>query len=455
MRIRFRASFRTLFVFWSVAVVDARAVIGMTPLRVDVYARPGIATPFELTLINTTPSPRTVRLIVQRVEVDEDGNVAMIEENAETGPTNALSGDSERPRGPDVRALVTIDEGNEIALGPAEKRVIHCSVNLPPDARDEYLAMVLADPGPEEMPVYGNTSRRINVVFRIGVQVFIVSGIRQVIGSGDNEEVLVRRLKPEFYNVDVSELEFVLPKAGDNPSVLSVAGKIVNASTTFISPVVRASLRDVANRRIVEETVLKHGFDMVLANTSRRFRGSFDAPLQPGKYQLTVEVDWGDERQRTRKDISIELTTAIAGNRPPSKGVIELSMSKALISLRPGETSRGRITIKNTYDEPIRVTPTFSDESLFNDWFKFSPARVVIPAKSERTIQVAVRADRESPQLTQKVVIGMVPVTFSGTSFPLSETKDIEATVRVLPPKSVSSDGTSASTAADEKSGSP
>lgn len=434
---------QTTIALWGVAVANALAVIGMTPLRVDVYARPGMATPFELNLLNTTQSPRNVRLIVQRVEVDEDGNVSMIEENAETGMNSSLDGGSERKRGPDVRALVTVDEGSEIQMAPGEKKVIHCSVNLPPDAKDEYLAMVLADPGPEEMPVYGNTNRRINVVFRIGVQVFIVAGIRQTIGSGNNEEVVLRRLKPEIYNVDVPELDFVLPKAGDDPDVLSAVGKMVNASTTFISPVVKASLRDVANRRIVEETVMKHGFNTVFANTTRRFRGSFDSPLQPGKYQLTVEVDWGDERQRVRKELHFELIEPIAGNRAPSAGIIELNMSKALITLRPGETNRGRVTVKNTYSEPIRVTPTFGDESLFNEWFRFSPSRVVIPAKAERTIQVAVRADRESPQLTQKVLIEMVPVTFSGTSFPVAETKQIEATVRVLPPKSVSSDGAS------------
>jgi len=426
---------------WGMVAADALAVIGMTPLRVDVYARPGMATPFELTLMNTTPSPRTVRLVVQRVEVDEDGTVSMIEENANTPTSNTLESPSTARRGPDVRSLISIDEGNEIALGPGEKRVIHCSVNLPPDARDEYLAMILADPGPEEMPVYGNINRRINVVFRIGAQVFIVSGIRQVIGSGNDEEVLVRRLKPEFYNVEISELEVVLPKEGENPSVLSVVGKMENRSTTFISPVVRASLRDVANRRIVEETVLKHGFDMVFANTTRRFRGAFDSPLQPGKYQLSVEVDWGEARQRARKELAFELTSPIAGNKPPSKGVIEVSLSKALITLRPGETSRGRVTIKNTYTEPIRVTPTFADESLFNEWFQFSPSRVVIPANSERTIQIAVRAARESPQMTQKVLIEMVPTTFSGTSFAPTETKTIEATVRVLPPKSASGDG--------------
>lgn len=428
---------RTTLVLWVLGAGNAFAVIGMSPLRVDVYARPGIATPFELTLMNTTLSPRTVRLLVQRVEVDENGVVTLIEEGPESNTTDILPSPSERPRGPDVRALVTIDEGNEITLEAGEKRTIHCTVNLPPDAKDEYLAMILADPGPEEMPVYGNTSRRINVVFRIGVQVFIISGIRQVIGSGDNEQVVVRRLKPEFYDVEVSELNYLLPQESDNPPVLSVTGKLENRSTTFISPVVRASLRDVANRRIVEETVLKHGFDMVFANTSRRFRGAFESPLQPGKYQLTVEVDWGDERQRVRKEMPLELTSPISGSRPPSNGVIELSLRKAFIRLRPGETSRGRLTIKNTYSEPIRVTPTFRDETLFNSWFTFSPSRLVIPARSERTLQIAVRADRESPQITQTVVIDMVPTTFSGMTFPPAETRELEATVRVLPPRSV------------------
>ena len=55
MRIVLRGLLRAFVILWSiVAVVDARAVIGMTPLRVDVYARPGVTTPFELTLLNTT-----------------------------------------------------------------------------------------------------------------------------------------------------------------------------------------------------------------------------------------------------------------------------------------------------------------------------------------------------------------------------------------------------------------
>jgi len=413
----------------------AHAVIGLTPLRVDVYARPGLPTPFQMTLINTTPTTRDVRLLVQRVSVDEDGNASLVEDVA-PDDSQAFAAPEGESSGVDVRTLITVAGGGTVTLAPNESRAIDFSVNLPPDAQDEYLAMIVADPGPEAAPVRGNTTRRVNVVFRIAASVFIVAGYRQEIGRGRDTEVLLRRMKPEYYNVNISELEAFTPKPGDEKPALRVLGKLENLSTTFISPVIRARLRDVAKRRILEEVVLRHGFDMVFANTTRRFRGEFESPLEPGKYQILVDVDWGESRQATRQEIAVEVTEPIAGTRPPVSGVLQLSMKKAFISVRPGETSRGKLTLKNTFKEPMRVTPQFLEESPLASWFTFSPKTLVIAPDAERTVNVTVKADKESSLITEQVLIGMVPVTFSGSTFPDTETQVLQATVRVLPPRS-------------------
>ena len=416
------------------ACSPALAVVGLTPMGVDVYARPGIPQEFEVAVTNMTQTERTVRLIAADVRIDENGDAQI----AEDDPTEESTGgfDSQPTRqAPRANALVSFEGGSTVLLGPGEQRQVVCYATLPLGSTTEHLAWILVDPGPEEMPVYGNSNMRINVTFRIGARVLIVPGDRRERIDADGNTVVT--LEPWFrqtYAVQLAEVREVIPPTDAEEPVLRVEGVLQNQGNTYITPLIQAQLRNLTTRRIVEEAVLPHGFNFVMGGTVRRFGGEFESPLEPGDYEVTVEVDLGDGRARTRQKTTFTLTEPIQGRERASQGVIGLDHAGQRATVRPGERSAGRAEVTNNFGETLRITPN-AGSSSYADWFTFSPKSFVLHPGRTRSVRIAIRAPRDASQDLREVPVAFVPTTINGSTFAEGEAQTLTVTLRVLAPK--------------------
>ena len=108
------------------ATPAAFAVIGLTPMQLDVYARPGIPEPFEITVTNTTDTQRAVRLVVAAVRIDEDGNTQVVEDTGEDGSDAGFDSgpDGGADAAPKVQTLVAFEDGPLLTLAPKEQRQV-------------------------------------------------------------------------------------------------------------------------------------------------------------------------------------------------------------------------------------------------------------------------------------------------------------------------------------------
>jgi hypothetical protein len=226
----------------------------------------------------------------------------------------------------------------------------------------------MVDPGPEEMPVYSNSSTRIEVTFRIAARVLIIPGVRRVRRDADgNSRVTLERIIRPTYFVEFADTQAVIPAKDAEDPVLRVEGVLANRSNTYITPLIQAQLRNLTTRRIVEKVTLGHGLAFVMSSTNRRFSGAFTSALEPGHYEITVEVDLGDSSPPRRTQLALELTEPIVGRSQGPQGVVSLDNSKATVRLRPGERSAGRVQVTNNLGETVRVTP-YLGSSSFAEW---------------------------------------------------------------------------------------
>ncbi|MEO2004654.1 MAG: hypothetical protein ABGY41_11195, partial [Candidatus Poribacteria bacterium] len=334
---------------------SAFAVVGLTPLQLDVYARPGIPEEFTLTVSNTTQTQRTVRLVVADVRIDENGETQVVEDPVDepaSGGFDDASGDEPGPVRVSARSVVSFEDGGILVLQPGEEREVTCSATLPPGETTEHLAFVMVDPGPEEMPVYNNSRMRIEVTFRIAARVLIIPGVRRVRRDADgNSRVTLERIIRPTYFVEFEDTQAVIPAKDAADSVLRVEGVLSNRSNTYITPLIQAQLRNLTTRRIVEKVTLSHGLAFVMGSTTRRFSGAFTSALEPGQYEITVEVDLGDSSPPRRTQLALELTAPLVGRSQGPQGVVSLDTSKATVRLRPGERSAGRVQVTNNFGE--------------------------------------------------------------------------------------------------------
>jgi len=373
------------------------------------------------------------------VRIDEHGDAQI----AEDGPADeAADGFDSAPadRRPRANALVSFEEGTTIILEPGEQRQVICYATLPAGSTAEQLAWILVDPGPEEMPVYGNSNMRINVTFRIGARILIVPGDRRERRDANGNTVVT--LEPLFrqtYAVQLAEVREVLPAAGSEVGVLRVEGLLRNQGNTYVTPLIQARLRNLSTRRIVEEVVLPHGFNFVMGGTVRRFGGEFDSPLEPGEYEVTVEVDLGDGRARTRQKTAFTLTDPIVGRERVSQGVLGLDKPKQRATVRPGERSTGKATVTNNYGETLRITPN-AGSSSYADWFTFSPKSFVLHPGRARSVRMAIRAPSDASQDLREVPVSFIPTTVDGSTFADGEAQTLTVTLRVLAPKATRRD---------------
>jgi hypothetical protein len=443
------------------AAPEASAVIGLSPLRVQVYARPGVPTPFNITVINTTDAPRDVRLIVANANVSDTGRLELKEETTITeGATDQAASDGQQAAAsaptapqepstptepqepsttPEGKAYVTFDVGNQLPLAPGQSQELTGSVNLPPDAKGQYLAIVIADGGEEDMPLYGRSAdRNIKIRFRIAASIFIMAGHRGQYQTAGGLVETFTPAEPPFFNVEIVTIEARQPKEGDVPHILRVTGTLDNRSNVFVTPIITASLiRTTGRRRVrIEQTVCSHGFNIVFAQTRRFFEGRFQSPIESGEYMIEVEVDYGEQRRARAFTRTFVVETPIKGVRPATQGVIQVQEGTQItVSVRPGDTSRGEVRVQNNFSEPLRVVPEFAEGSAVSSWLTIAPAQIILTPRQERPFRITIRVPRDAPVMAETVQLRLVPKTTAGTEFAPSETPVIVMTVRVLPPK--------------------
>ncbi|MBT3268203.1 hypothetical protein HN371_13675 [Candidatus Poribacteria bacterium] len=417
----------------------AFAVIGVSPLKLDVYARPGTPEPFYITISNTTASQRVVRLVVAALGIDEAGNTHIIEEGADGPGSDDAEGEGAfavqtTARQDEAQQIVSFEGGPVLTLAPKEEREVTCLATLPPGSLTEHLAWIVADPGPEEMPLYGNTNMRLAVTFRIAAQVLIVPGVKRRTTDADgNATVTLERMLRPNYAVSVSDVQEIVPEVGVERGVLRVEGILNNRSNTYITPLIQARLRNMTLRRTVEEIVLTHGISFVMGGMTRRFGGDFMSSLDPGEYEITVAVDLGDGRPPTRSTHKFELTTAVEGQAGASQAVLTVLPVNATVNIRPGERSSGEATVTNNYDETLRVMPD-GGSGVYADWFTFSPKSLVLHPGRSRTVRIAIHAPGDAAQDVGEVPVLFVPTTVNGLTFPETDAPRMNVTLRVLPP---------------------
>ena len=384
-----------------------------------------------------------MRLVVAAVRIDEDGNTQVVEDTGEDGSDAGFDSgpDGGADAAPKVQTLVAFEDGPLLTLAPKEQRQVVCMATLPPGTLTEHLAWVMADPGPEEMPGYGNTNLRLQVVFRIAARVLIVPGLKRQRRDADgNMTVTVERYLRPTYSVRLTDLMHVVPPVGVEDGLLRVEGLLDNQSNTYITPMIQAQLRNVSTRRIVEDVVLSHGLSFIMGQTTRRFSGEFASPLEPGQYEVTVKVDLGDGRPADTGKIPFELADPVPGRERAARGVLTLDpdeTQKVRVTVRPGERSSGEVTVTNNFDETLRVTPQRGSSS-YADWFTFSPKSLVLHPGRSRTCRVAIRAPRDAPQDLEELLLTFVPTTVNGATFPDGEARTLSVILRVLAPPTTS-----------------
>jgi hypothetical protein len=410
---------------------ESSASVGLTPLRLDIYAEPGGPPEVAwLTVTNTSDERRDIALTPESFEIARDGSLRfeprLREERGASYVPPAYSGAS----------FITIKD-SPMTLDPGESRRVPCRVSLPANALGEYYAMITANPGPAT-PVHSSRGdRSVRVTFEISAVVVIVAGVvRPPRAPGDYPTV--DRATPARYDVQATDLRVVFPKPGEPRQTLRIAGTFANRGNTHILADIRAEVRNVDERRKIEDVLFGGGARLVLPNTERDILGEVTSPVPPGRYQVELTVRWGDEYASATRKTSCEVLVPIAGAIATTKrlGILGVSPERVVVTTHPGKVVREDIVLTNNVDDPIAVVVKPVDPAGAPVGISVAPSRFVMPPGAERTIQPRIAVSKDATSDIHEFAIALEPIASNGDRFPEAESRTIALVLRILPPPS-------------------
>ena len=405
----------------AVLVPRAAGDVGLTPMRADVVAAPGgAAVPVELTVINTSDGPRTVRFTVEDFTVGDHGELLFLHDIEQRGLSAAAL---ERHAG---AQHVTLLEGH-VELDPFEERVVTAVVSLPQGARGQYYAMARADAGATTPRAVRGAAHNLRVRLQVGAFLFITAGWQRPGSREGGAATSTRRVTPARYDVQVTGLHAEFPGPGDERQALRVVAEVDNRSTVHYIGDVTAVILDVENRRIVERIRFSQGVRLVLPNSRRVYVGEVRSRLEPGTYRIRFDVDGDGPRLRASHTTHLELMEAVVGvgGAGRSVGVLDVAPD-GRITLGGGRYEQ-RVRVYNNTDDPLRVAAQLDGAGDPPPGLRVSPKRFSIPPGGVRSVRVLARAQDRAKAATAELVL--MPSTRGGVAFPLDEARRLEVHV--------------------------
>ncbi|MBM3215122.1 hypothetical protein FJZ36_09430 [Candidatus Poribacteria bacterium] len=399
------------------------ASVSVTPMRLEILAEPGGAPePFELVVANTSETRRTIRVRAEEFRLGLKGEMLFEERLREE------QGDRYTPFELSAAPFISIADP-VFPLDPGEQRRVRGTVRLPVTARGEYYASIAVNPGPADPVTSTTASRRVSVTFEVGVLAFVTAGVRRPSRFPDQPPTVIRAIEP-YYDVRVVDWGVDFPKPTESRQTLKLVGKFANKGNTHILADVTATVRNLDERRIVEEVIIPAGSKVVFPNSEREFVATVQAPLRPGAYQAELRIGWGGALDVATRITQFEVRAPIAGVPTEMRrlGVLGLASERITLAGSAGRVVREDVTITNNVDEQL-VVSVHPSEGL-----TAVPSRFLVTAGGERSFQVrAVLDSKALSDVSEKFVV-LEPRRLDGTALPEPETRQLAVLLRVLPP---------------------
>jgi len=406
----------------------SRANVGVTPMRLDVYAEPGgPAETVWLTVTNTSDEPRNIALTPEFFDIAPDGSLLFEPRLREERGSRYVPPHS-------GAAFLTV-EGSPVFLQPGESRRVPVRVRLPADARGEYYAMITANPGPATPVSSPRGNREVRITFEISVMVIIVAGVVYPPRVPGDSPTLVRAT-PARYEVEVTDLRVLFPKPTEPRQTLKIAGTFVNRGNAHIFADFTAKVRSVDERRSVEEVIFGGGARLVLPGAERRLLGEVTAPLSPGRYEVELSIRWDDQSAPAVRKTAFEVLVPIAGAPLGTKrlGVLGVQPERLVLAVPPGRVVREEILVTNNVDDRLTVVVPPVQTGGAPVVVSVAPSRFVMPPGAERTVQVRLVVPPDAPSGIHELSLVLEPIASSGERFPPAESRAVPLVLRILPP---------------------
>ncbi|MBG1245503.1 P pilus assembly protein, chaperone PapD [Nostoc sp. NZL] len=241
--------------------VAAKAQMSVSPLVIEAKAERGQAQGM-ITISNTSKTPSRIRIYAQPFTYSRDAGFQTLS----SSPSDLTKYLQFSPR--------------ELTVKPGEVRRVRLISRLAPNLPDgEYRAVVFNETLTESKDAAGNN---VTLVARIGVTLYVRKG----------------NLSPKL----------AIDSASFNPEQKQIQLLVRNSGQATVLPSVNWTLRQ-------GQTVVKTGrvdANAVVANSDRNFLLSYpnkDQPaLNPGQYQLSGELFWGEDSNKSKLPFNINIT---------------------------------------------------------------------------------------------------------------------------------------------------
>ncbi|MDA1192468.1 MAG: hypothetical protein O3A46_12395, partial [Candidatus Poribacteria bacterium] len=417
-----------LWVIAALCVRSAVANVGMTPMRFDVYAQPGGSPePFRLDLVNTSEMARDVTLSVEGFYLDERGEMLLETATREKRPEYAPIFDKYS-----AAPYIRFSE-SQMRMEPGEHKTITGEVTLPPSARGEYFALIVANPGLSRLESRTPSAHDIRISLRLSAPVFVIAGTKK---PSDNEETsyIVERATPVRYSIQIDELRVEFPQKDDPRQTVKVVAAVDNSSNGHLFADLTALVRDATTNRVIERVDFSSHFRLMFPESKRVFVGDILSPLPKGTYQVRLQVDTGMGSARDTEVTQFGVLEPVVGLPGQMQGIGVLSVDNDRVSLAeaPGGTARHEIVLYNNVDERVRVETTL-EESPDGGGVTLAPKQFVLAPGASRVVRVRVRVPEDAPSDVRDYQIHFTPYDTDGRPFDGGETKSVTLVVHVRP----------------------
>ncbi|MBC1218909.1 P pilus assembly protein, chaperone PapD [Nostoc sp. UCD121] len=239
----------------------AKAQMSVSPLVIEAKAERGQAQGM-ITISNTSKTPSRIRIYAEPFTYSRDAGFQTLS----SSPNDLTKYLQFSPR--------------ELTVKPGEVRRVRLISRLAPNLPDgEYRAVVFNETLTESRDAAGNN---VTLVARIGVTFYVRKG----------------NLSPQL----------AIDSASFNPEQKQIQLLVRNSGQATVLPSLNWTLRQ-------GQTVVKTGqidTNAVVANSDRNFLLNYpnkDQPaLKPGKYQLSGELFWGEDNNKSKLPFNVNIT---------------------------------------------------------------------------------------------------------------------------------------------------
>lgn len=381
--------------------------VGLTPMRVHIQSEiAGPGESFRLTVSNMGDAATEARFAIYGFWIDEDGGVVLEPDFDARGIDRHLA---------DRYSGVPYIQGPEepVRVEARSSREVEFTVTLPPSARGEYHALVVADAGPEHMRFWEN-AYDMDVTLRVGVFVHITPVIRRSYRG----VIRLQRAAATHYQVAVVDLEAILPENQEESQTLKTGTLLENAGDSHVFVAAVGTLIDIEAQRVVERITFPLERVLVLPKSRRRVVGEFQSPMSPGTYRIRVTVGSNDPGLHASRSTQFALRVPLAGalvGWKSSPGRRANTHTLTIARDRRGAMVRESVAVVNALNKPIGVRAIVPPEIEAIPRIVVSPTTFVIPPRGQRVIRMRIPTDVDALRACHLAEIRIV------TDVPLKE----------------------------------